>query len=229
MAAGLFDAPPPTTPQLADDDDMDYRALAGTAIAAGVLAVLSPLAFVDWWLLAIPVVGMTLGLIAWRDINRRPDVLTGLLLARGAISASVICLVGGLIYLSWVYAAELPEGYRRIHYGLLQPAEGAPVASVPDSARDLDGQLILLKGYMYPGKQQHGIRQFLLVRDQGDCCFGGNPKINDRVLVHLKDEKGLGFSSRQKKIAGRFILRPTAGQDGIEGGVLYHIEDAFPR
>lgn len=233
MATGLFDSPPPSGRQPAgagpDADDIDYRALSGSAIAAGILALLSPLAFVDWWLLAVPAVGVALGLVAWRDILRRPDVLTGLLLTRLAIAGSAICLVSGCAYLSWVYAAELPEGFERIHYGLLQPAEGAPAGSVPDSARAIDGHFVLLKGYMYPGKQQHGIRQFLLVRDQGDCCFGGNPKITDRVLVHLSDETGLAYTSRQKKIAGRFVLRPTAGLDGIEGGVLYHLEEAFPR
>jgi hypothetical protein len=92
----------------------------------------------------------------------------------------------------------------------------------------MDGHRVLLKGYMYPGKQQHGIVQFLLVRDQGDCCFGGNPKITDRVLVQLSDPRGIEFSPRLTKIAGRFVVRP-AGNTGIDGGVLYHLEDAFAR
>ncbi len=230
MASGLFDAPATTLgSQQAVADEQAYRALAGTAIAAGTLAVLSPLAFVDWWLLAVPTLAIILGLVAWRDIVRRPEALTGVRLAIGATVVAAGCLVGGAGYLSWVYAAELPEGFERIHYGLLQPPEGAPATFVPDSAREIDGHDVLLKGYMYPGKQQHGIRQFLLVRDQGDCCFGGNPKITDRVLVHLEDEKGIAYTPRQKKIAGRFVVRPTAGRDGIEGGVLYHLEEAFTR
>ena len=104
---------------------------------------------------------------------------------------------------------------------------------MPDTARDVNGRNVLLKGYMYPGKQQSGITQFLLVRDQGDCCFGGNPKITDRVLVQLKDlgpgyPKGINFSPRLTKIAGRFVIRPM-GAPGLEGGVLYHLEDAFVR
>lgn len=230
MATGLFDAPPTSLGGLDESAaDDSYKALAGTAIAAGTLALLSPLAFVDWWLLAVPILGIIFGLVAWRDILRRPEALTGVRLAIGATVVAAVCLVGGAGFLSWVYAAELPEGFERIHYGLLQPPEGAAAAFVPESARAIDGHDVLLKGYMYPGKQQHGIRQFLLVRDQGDCCFGGNPKITDRVLVHLEDDKGIAYTPRQKKIAGRFVVRPTAGQDGIEGGVLYHLEDAFTR
>jgi hypothetical protein len=87
---------------------------------------------------------------------------------------------------------------------------------------------VLLKGYMYPGSQQNGILQFLLVRDQGDCCFGGNPKITDRVLVQLQDTKSIAFSPRLTKIAGRFEVRPT-GSAALDGGVLYHLEDAVAR
>jgi len=230
MAAGLFDAPPAAIGRVDEPaSEATYRALSGTAIAAGALAVLSPLAFASWWLLIVPAVGVVLGLAAWRDIVRRPEALTGIRLAVGATLVAAACLAGGVGFLSWVYATELPEGFERIHYGMLQPPEAAPAAFIPESARMIDGRDVLLKGYMYPGKQQHGIRQFLLVRDQGDCCFGGNPKITDRVLVHLADEKGIGFSPRQKKIAGRFVVRPTAGRDGIEGGVLYHLENAFTR
>ena len=70
--------------------------------------------------------------------------------------------------------------------------------------------------------------QFLLVRDQGDCCFGGNPKITDRVLVTLGDTHGIDFTPRLVKIAGQFTIRP-AGSPEIDGGVLYHLEDAFVR
>ena len=144
---------------------------------------------------------------------------------------SAVSLVAGLITLSRAYAAELPDGYERLNYGLLQPLPGDPSDAVPDTARTMDGRNVLLKGYIYPGKQQTGITQFLLVRDQGDCCFGGNPKITDRVLVQLKDPshpKGIDFSSRLTKIAGRFVIRPM-GAPGMDGGVLYHLEDAFAR
>ena len=69
------------------------------------------------------------------------------------------------------------------------------------------------------------------MRDQGDCCFGGNPKITDRVLVQLADPvnpKGIDFSPRITKIAGKFVVRPTISP-GLDGGVLYHLEGAFVR
>ena len=233
MPAGLFDTAgqEPLDSTNGQDAEGSYRAVAGTAIAAAVAAALSPLAFFDWSLAVVPVVGIVLGAMAYRTITQRPDVFTGRPLAIGAIVVSAVSLVAGLVTLSRAYAAELPEGYERLNYGLLQPLPGDPSDAVPDTARTMDGRNVLLKGYIYPGKQQTGITQFLLVRDQGDCCFGGNPKITDRVLVQLKDPshpKGIDFSSRLTKIAGRFAIRPM-GASGMDGGVLDHLEDAFAR
>ena len=230
MPVGLFDT---GSPDVADrtegsDDAGRYRAVATTAIAAAVAAALSPLAFLDWWLVIVPTVGLVLGMVAFRTITQRPDEFIGRPLAIGAIVVSAVTLVGGLVTLSRAYVAELPEGFERINYSLLQPLDGDPINAVPETAQNINGRSVLLKGYMYPGKQQQGITQFLLVRDQGDCCFGGSPKITDRVLVQLRASQGISFSGRLTKIAGRFVIRPMSAP-GLDGGVIYHLEDAFER
>jgi hypothetical protein len=229
MATGLFesharsgDVPSPT----ADGDG--YRALSGVALAAAALAAFAPLAFLDWWLAVVPTLAIVLGSVALRDIGRRPHELTGRTLAVGAMLVAAACLVGGVVRLATVYAAELPPGFARLSYALLQPAEGDPPTAVPEAALALDGRDVLLKGYMYPGSRQHGIVQFLLVRDQGDCCFGGNPKITDRVNVMIADPRGIDFTPRMVKIAGRFRVRPMVTPD-LGGGVLYHLEAAERR
>jgi hypothetical protein len=238
MAAGLFDSPSSPVPSDGRSADIDgsgdehnpdgYRALGGVTIAAAILALLSPLAFVDWWLLAVPLIATVLGFVGWRDIVARPDVLTGRTLAIGSIAAGILLFATGLWYQATVYARELPPGFERLNYAALQPGEGEPANVIPGSAVKMNGRDVLLKGYMYPGKQQRGIRQFLLVRDQGDCCFGGNPKITDRVLVQIADKGGIEYTARLRKIAGRFAIRP-AGTADVEGGVFYHLENAVVR
>jgi hypothetical protein len=229
MATGLFDSPATaesTAHETVAEDS--YRALSGVTVAAAALALLSPLAFLDWWLAVVPLFGLVLGGVAVREIARRPAELTGRGISLAAIAVSVVMLLSGLSYQAYVYATELPPGFERLNYAMLQPLPGDPPTAVPDAALQMSGRDVLLKGYMYPGKQQQGITQFLLVRDQGDCCFGGNPKITDRVLVTLKDSKGISFTSRQRKIAGQFIVRPT-GTAVLDGGVLYHLEEASVR
>ena len=230
MSTGLFQSPRPASG--ADEPLLDtaerYRAISGTTIVSGLLAIVSPLSFLDWWLVVVPIMSIVLGLIAYREIQRRSDELTGKPLALAAILLSTLTAVGSLTFLSIVYAAEVPAGFRRLDYTMLQPLDGDPPTAVPDTAYAMDGASVLLKGYIYPGSKQHGIVQFLLVRDQGDCCFGGNPKITDRVLVQMRDTQSIEFSPRLTKFAGRFSVRPTATTT-LDGGVLYHLEDAVAR
>jgi hypothetical protein len=230
MGTGLFDPssmPLRHEPSLARDADA-YRPISGTAIAAAALAAVSPVIFLGWSFAVVPIVAAVLAAVAVRDTRRRPEVIGGGGIAWAALVVAMVLLVTGFTTLAINYAAELPAGYARLNYTMLQPLPGDPPTAVPDSARSMSGTDVLLKGYMYPGSQQRGITDFLLVRDQGDCCFGGNPKITDRVLVRLTDRSGIEFTPRLVKIAGRFRVEP-AGAPELGGGVLYHLDDAFVR
>ena len=230
MGSSLFDSPSrPARQDHRPGEDADaYRAISGAAIAAAAVAVVSPVAFFSWWLAAVPLVGAVLATVALRDIAARQPLLTGRTLAIAALVCSLLLLAASVAAHAHEYATELPEGFVRLSYADLQPAEGEAATHVPDAARAMDGRDVLLKGYIYPGKQQHGLVQFLLVRDQGDCCFGGNPKITDRVLVQLADPAGIDFTPKLTKVAGRFRVQP-AGTADIAGGVLYHLDAASVR
>ena len=230
MSTGLFDSPivPAARDAAAELEADHYRAISGTAIAAAALAVLSPLVFLGWSFAAVPAVWVVLATVALQDIARRPEAVTGWRLAVAALVGSAGLLVGGLVSLTLAYIAELPEGYARMNYAMLQPLPGDPPMAVPASALEMNGRDVLLKGYMYPGSRQRGITEFLLCRDQGDCCFGGEPKITDRVLVRITDPDGIAFTQRLIKVAGRFRIEP-AGTADIGGGVLYHLDNSSTR
>ncbi|MFM7206080.1 MAG: hypothetical protein ACKO4T_05335 [Planctomycetaceae bacterium] len=230
MGTGLFDSPSGSShrsDRSADETD-DYRSVSGTAIAAAAVAAASPVAFLGWSLAAVPLLAAVLAVVALRDIARRSPHVTGRLMAIAALVAASLILAGSVASHAYEYATELPAGFARLSYADLQPAEGESPTSVPTSAQVVDGREVLLKGYIYPGKQQHGLVQFLLVRDQGDCCFGGNPKITDRVLVHLADPAGTDFTPNLTKVAGRFRVQP-AGTSDVQGGVFYHLDQARIR
>jgi hypothetical protein len=128
-----------------------------------------------------------------------------------------------------VYSVEVPEGYARISYEDLQPTAEKPRQPVPDSALALNGKNVFIKGYVYPGKDLEGISEFLLVRDQGDCCFGGQPKITDRIQVKLADPEQLTFRSSLHKLAGKFRIKPMEKAVDATGGVVYFLEEAHLR
>jgi hypothetical protein len=75
---------------------------------------------------------------------------------------------------------------------------------------------------------QHGLKQFVLCADQGDCCFGGNPKITDRIEVNLADPLSVSYSQKMFRVAGTFRVEPTQTAGGL-GAVYYHIDAEYVK
>jgi hypothetical protein len=213
------------TREAATDTYEQYRALSTAAVASLIVGLLSILAILDWPLVMIPVVGVVLASFAWLKVKRRSDELTGAGLAAAGLALSAFFLLAGPAWLSYVYLTEVPEGYARISYAELQPDPAEPGQLVPPEALELEGKKIFIKGFVYPGRQSEGIREFLLVRDRGDCCFGGDPKITDRILVKLDPPLTLTYAQRLHKLAGKFHVEVQQNAiDGARGGVFYHLQ-----
>jgi hypothetical protein len=222
--------------QLADERQIDaddesaagdysqYRALSPAAVTSCVLGLASGAAFFDWWLVVLPVLGLALGVFALRRIAAREDELTGRHVAMGGVVLSGLCLIGSQGRHWYERLTEVPDGHIRISYADLQPPERS-VVPISDAARDFDGQRVFIKGYVLAGNRTKGIRTFILVRDQGDCCFGGNPKLTDRILVQLKDGETFNYTDRLQKLAGRFQVKPGQAVD-VAGDVVYQLDDA---
>jgi hypothetical protein len=200
-----------------------YKALSTAAVGSFVLGLASVLALFDWSLLAVPVVGILLSLYSVRQLRLRSAELTGTALARGGLILAVLFLILGAGYQSYEYATEVPEGSQRISYDDLATDPEKPLQTLPDAAKEFDGKRIFIKGYVYPSKDQFGIRQFVLCRDKGDCCFGGNPKITERILVTLNEPLLMNYSPRLYRVAGQFHIEPGQTKE-MGGGILYRLK-----
>ena len=55
-----------------------------------------------------------------------------------------------------------------------------------EEVKTLDGKEITLSGYMRPSFKSTGIKGFIFVRDDKECCFGPQAAIYDCVRVKLK-------------------------------------------
>lgn len=228
-----------------DEEFESYRAMSGVAVASLVAGILSLLAFVSWVFGLIAVLGIMLSLRARRQIRQNPRDLTGMPLANAGLAMSVVFLVGGWSLLAVTYATEVPDGYNRISYEDLQPGptdttggDDPSVSLIPKSARSLDGHKVFIKGYMFPGTpQSEGIKTFVLVRDNGACCFGpSGPKLTDMILVTLKGENTASYETHVRKLAGTFKVQPqeftpkdikqSVGQNNVSG-VLYQLEAEY--
>jgi hypothetical protein len=207
--------------EVADSEEfLQYRALSSAAVTSLLLGLLSALACLSWIWVCIPLVGVVVSVYAWRTIARRRDELTGGGLAQVGLALAAIFLVAGPSRLIYEAATEVPEGYDPISYAQLQPDPDVPGQEIPPAVLQLENKKVFIKGFVFPTEDT---RQFLLVRDQGTCCFGGNPKITDRIQVTLTDPLRLAYKPRLFKVAGKFHVRP-AQAIGTSGGVFYHLE-----
>lgn len=203
----------------------NYRALSPLAVCSGALGLLSIVAMLDWTLAIIPFMGMLSGVLALVRIRRNPTEYTGERFALIGVTLSMLFLVTGWAWLSYSYATEVPPGYERISYDMLAPDDTPEATIPPEAAAKLDGKKVFIKGYVYQpsGGYTTGIRQFVLVRDRGDCCFGGNPKITDMIQVKLTGGLAATFDMRVRRLAGLFRVEPGQASDGL-GGVIYHLD-----
>ena len=87
---------------------------------------------------------------------------------------------------------------------------------------DLDGQRVRIRGYILPSFQQKGIKQFILVRDNMECCFGPGAALYDCIVVEMAKGKSTSFTVRPVAVEGTFAIRPFKGPDGKHLAV-YHL------
>jgi hypothetical protein len=87
----------------------------------------------------------------------------------------------------------------------------------------LSGERIRIRGFMLPTAQQRGIKQFVLVRDNQQCCFGPGAALFDCILVEMQPGQSAAFSIRPVAVTGKFEVNEFAGPDG---GCLaiYHMD-----
>lgn len=78
----------------------------------------------------------------------------------------------------------------------------------------LQGKLIRIRGYILPSFQQKGITQFVLVRDNMECCFGPGAALHDCILVEMTSGRSASFTVRPVAVAGKFEISEFKGPDG---------------
>ena len=210
---------------------LQYRALSTSAVVSLVLGVSSVVIFfaaltsVSAAIVAgaIPLAGLIVGVVAAKRISQDSDILTGRPVALSGIALSLVSLVGGLALAGYVYATEVPPGYARIAFHELRPSNDnlRGGLTVPPELMQYDGKKIFIKGYMRPPSIHNQNREFLLVRDNNECCFGKNePAYYDRIQVILEGDLRADYSRGMFKVGGTLRIKPGAASAGPEQAVF---------
>ena len=85
---------------------------------------------------------------------------------------------------------------------------------LPTRVTALEKTPIRIRGYILPSFQQTGLTQFVLVRDNMECCFGPGALLHDCVVVRMKPGKTASFSIRPVAVTGTFRVEELRGPDG---------------
>jgi hypothetical protein len=107
----------------------------------------------------------------------------------------------------------------------------ATLASVPPEYRNLDGQRVALQGEIYsPHEAGPRVTEFQLVYSIQVCCFGGPPKVQERVFATVPSGKAFNLNrGGAHKVVG--ILHVTMHRPEVPDGIgpapvaeVYHLD-----
>lgn len=213
------------------DEDFDYKPVAilgPVSLFIGVCAA-TGLMFPSGVLLGLA--GILLAIVALYQIRVADGELTGRFLAVSGLVVSTAMTLAGGGYHGYVYATEVPEGYERLSFswlsnqGMIVEESGARPT---DDVAKFDGKKIYIKGYMYPVRQRHGLTEFVLCKDNGDCCFGGQPKLTDMIAVKM--QPGLSVDLLEQQLVGvAGIFRASTVTQSGELTSVYMLEGTHFR
>jgi hypothetical protein len=207
-------------------NEFAYRSISKAAIASLIFGVLGALtSFLAAHFVILPALALIFGFVALSSFRKFPEELTGKLAAKIGIVLGLVCVVAASVFHTYVYNTEVPDGYQRISYGELRPNSrtGLPFS---EKAREFDGKKVFLKGYVRPSAKRRKLKNFILVGDFGDCCFGGNPEMTDVVAIKILGDETIDHGYSLRKIGGTFHLNEASKRTSDEEVplVFYEIE-----
>jgi hypothetical protein len=210
--------------QMQQTVETSYRSLSGLAVASLVCGCISALTFVDWTLALVPVIGIALGWIALRRIRRNPEESLGEYWALAGMTLCGAFWVAGYCWLIYGFFHQTPPGYELISYKMLQPDPNQPDQRVSGDAEMFDKRRVFIWGWMTPGRQRTGIREFVLGDDPGTCNFcNPQPRPTQLIRVKLINNIKVDYTTHQIGVGGEFTIH-TDPADETSGGLLYQIE-----
>lgn len=86
----------------------------------------------------------------------------------------------------------------------------------------LNGEHVRIRGFILPTARTRGIKQFILVRDNQECCFGPGAALYDCIVVEMQPGKTAEYSIRPVAVAGMFDIHELVVEDRLLA--IYHLK-----
>ena len=106
--------------------------------------------------------------------------------------------------------------------------DGGTLKDVPPQYQALDGKRVVLEGEIYDPTEAGAITSWQLVYSIQKCCFGGPPRVQERVFCTAPAGKTFHGGDGYNKVSGilHVTLKHTKMPDGSVGPVeeVYHLD-----
>lgn len=172
-----------------EGNDFDYVPISPWAPLALSLGLLSLTGFIGLFGLYVAAFGIFIGLAAFFRVRGAAGAVKGGGMSVIGLVLSVASLILGSAKMAHAYSTEVPEGYTRVNF---QKEIAEKQFYYVGGKRKLDpevskyvGKKLYLKGFMWATQATDGLPRFILLKDNGECCFGGKPKSHDFITVTL--------------------------------------------
>ncbi len=96
-------------------------------------------------------------------------------------------------------------------------------ALITPAIEKIDNSKIRIRGYILPSFQQAGLSQFVLVRDNMQCCFGPGAALYDCIVVQMNEGRTTDFTTQPVAVEGVFSIQEIAGPEG-KCLAIYHMQ-----
>jgi hypothetical protein len=157
--------------------------------------------------------------------ERRREVRIGAVDPDAALSSGLVGLPPGIQVdpmtglLVGVVPPDVP-GCTALPWERLREYEYRPgLEGLPESLKRLDGQKVVMLGFLMAVFEYDDIREFHLVGNHWSCCFGVPPSLADTVYVRLKEgQEGLPATLRPIRVIGTLRIEEVK-----ESGIVYAI------
>ncbi len=210
-------------------NEFEYRPVPPLVPVSAAFVLLSVMAFAWDVFVAVPIVGTILAFLAWRQVVASQGTYSGGAVAKSTLFLLPLMTLSAVGVHAYSFATEIPPGYRRVSFatdisekGFIMD-QGRP--SVHPDVDVLTQEPVFLKGYMYPTKQTENLGGFVLCKDSGDCCFGGQPKVTDMIFIEMQAGQKVDFRTGLVAVAGDLKVSPTVDQTGLNA--VYKLECNF--
>ena len=88
---------------------------------------------------------------------------------------------------------------------------------LPKEIEELNKKTIRIRGWILPASvfKQSGIDEFVLVRDNQECCFGPGAALYDCIMIKMEKGKTANYTTRPVAVKGKFEVEELKFPDGM--------------